>query len=118
MCCNVCEVLCPYTELVFPSCTPEVKKRRPRVRSLLPENANSLQLELLGVRDRVIAENPAFRMVPKSVVCPVSVIKLVTSRSSSIKCIEDFHTIPGLRKQFHAPFLQVFQCVYSLSAQV
>ena len=72
MCCNVCEAVCPYTQLVCPASTLEVKKRRKRVRSLSAEAQSSLQSMLVAERDRLINDNPALKMVPKSVVCPIS----------------------------------------------
>ena len=104
MCSNVCEAVCPYTELVCLASTLEVKKHRRRVRLLSAEAQSSLQSMLVAERDRLISDNPVFKRVPKSVVCPISVIKEVAAKSASINCLEDIRAFPGVREQLQVAF--------------
>lgn len=112
MCCNLCTVSCPYKELEFPSLSHKTT-RKPRIRPVLPHMQSYLRTKLLEERDKFIERNKAFRMVPKSVVCPLSVITDIANRSSSIHSAQDMHTFAGLRQQLHIPFFNVLQSVHT-----
>lgn len=73
-CCNLCTHSCPYTELEYPASSLEVRKRKTRICSIPSQLQNAVREKLIAERDKFIQQHPSFRMVPKSVVCPLSVI--------------------------------------------
>ena len=54
----------------------------------------------LAQRDAVVEGNPALKMFPNSVFCPLNVMQDVHSKSSSVKCIHDMQSFSCLRKSF------------------
>lgn len=107
LCCDVCQPTCPYTDLTLPFSTLPTKKRRPRLQPVSAEDQKTLESKLLVERDTVIASNPALKMLPKSVVCPISTIKELCSRSKSINCAQDIYAFAGVRPELCTPFLNV-----------
>ena len=75
--------------------------------ALAPDIKSALETRLLIERDRLISKHPALKMFPKSVVCPLGVIKEVCGRSRAIANIEDMHSLPCIRPEFHEPFLKL-----------
>ena len=76
------------------------KKRQPRPHPMSADVLHYLEFKLVSERDAIIENNGALRMLPKSVICPIGVIKEVTSRSKSIECVEDMRLFPCLRPEF------------------
>ena len=112
LCCDICQPVCPYSELTISPVTLETRKHRPRTRSVPVCIQSSLETKLLVERDALIAKNPALKMLPKSVICPQSVIKEVCSRSPSINLMRLF---PCVRPEFHLPFFNaVVECLNSV----
>ena len=103
LCCDVCESVCPYSELAF-TFVSMPKKRQLKVHPICADILQSLEAQLITERDTFIANNPPLKMLPKSVICPVSVIKEVALRSKSINCIEDMRLFSCLRPEFYTPF--------------
>ena len=83
------------------------KKRRPRLHPMSADVSHYLEFKLVSECDAIIENNGALRMLPKSVICPIGVIKEVTLRSKSIECVEDMRLFPCLRPEFHTPFLML-----------
>ena len=114
LCCDVCEPVCPYKELEFSFVSVVSRKRTVRKRALPPTTQQSMEAELLAQRDALIEKNPALKIFPKSIVCPLSVIKEVCLRSRSIKSVHDFQSIPCVRQEFYSPFFYVIvECLGS-----
>ena len=84
----------------------QIKKRRPRVRPVSTEEQSTLESKLLVERDTLIANNPDLRMIPKSVICPISVIKELCYRRKSISSLEDIRSFAGVRPELHLAFLK------------
>ena len=105
LCCIICHPPCPYPELMFLSAPREARKRRPRIRPLSPELQSSIESRLLKERDSIIDSDPALKMLPKSLICPISVIKDICSKSTSICSVEDIRSFPCVRTNFMFAFL-------------
>ena len=84
----------------------ESKKRRPRVHPVSSEEQGTLEHKLIVIRDTTIGNNPVLRMILKSVVCPVSVIRELCSRSKCISSLEDIRSFAGIRPEFHLALLK------------
>ena len=112
ICCDVCEPVCPYKDLTFPR-VPEARKTTLRKRALPQNTRQMMESELLAQRDAVVEGNPALKMFPKSVFCPLNVIQDVCSKSSSVKCIHDMQSFSCLRKELHSPFFTVITSLRS-----
>ena len=111
LCCDVCQPVCPYTELNIASESLGTRKRRPRMRAVSSDIQSSLETKLLVERDTLISKHPGLKMLPKSVVCPLSVIREVCSRCKSINSIEDIRSLPCIRPEFHLAFFNaVVEC--------
>ena len=104
LCCDVCQPVCPYTELNIASESLRTRKRRPRMRTVSSDIRSSLETKLLVERDALISKHPGLKMLPKSVVCPLSVIREVCSRCKSINSIEDIRSLPCIRPVSFSPF--------------
>ena len=78
-------------------------------RALQADIQHNLEKRLLLERDLLIDRHPMLKMLPKSVICPLSVIKDVCSRSRGIKGIEDLKLLPCIRPEFHLPFLSILR---------
>ena len=77
LCCDVCRPVCPYIELAFSfvSMPLGAKKRQPRLHPTSADVLHYLEFKLVSERDANIENNGALRMLPKSVICPIGVIK-------------------------------------------
>ena len=107
LCCDVCQPVCPYTELTVTSVSVEARKRTVRKRALPTDMQHFLEAKLLVERDALIARHPALKMFPKSVICPLSVVRELCSKSRSINNIDDIRSLPCIRPEFHLPFFNV-----------
>ena len=96
--------MCPYTELNIASESLRTRKWRPRMRAVSSDIRSSLETKLLVERDALISKHPGLKMLPKSVVCPLSVIREVCSRCKSINSIEDIRSLPCIWPEFHLAF--------------
>ena len=106
VCCDCCHPVCPYQSLLFSSATTEGRKRRVRIRPISDDIKALLTSKLIEARDSAIESNPVLKMLPNSVVCPVTVtIKDIASRSISISSIEDVRSFPCIRPEFHETFI-------------
>ena len=108
LCCDCCQPVYPYFDLTVPSVTLETRKRRPRTGSVPVDIQTFLETKLLVERDAIIAKNPALKMLPKSVVCPLTIIRDMCARSHSINSVEDISAYPCIRPELHLPFFHVF----------
>ncbi len=104
MCCDACNPQCPLSSLVLFRVPCKRKKRPLAVRKISKALSKSLEERLTHDLDHVIENTPELLMLPKSVVCPVNVIKEVCSRSKYITTLEDIYSIPCLRPEFHTIF--------------
>ncbi len=112
-CCDICHPKCPYDTLAMP-CTPTSIRQRPKAIRVLSQGLKrKLQQRLLQERDAVISNRLALQMLPKSVVCPVKVIEEVCTRSKYISNLKDIRSIPCLRSELHASFLNTILEVVS-----
>ena len=59
---------------------------------------------LLSQRDALIERIPALKIFPKSVICPLSLIRELCMRSRSIKSVDDIQSFSCVRPEFHSPF--------------
>ena len=108
-CCNLCTRSCPYTELEYPASSLEVRKRKTRICSIPSQLQNAVREKLIAERDKFIQQDPSFRMVPKSVVCPLSAINDIASRVKTIHSVRDLQTFPGVRQQLLLPFFNALR---------
>ena len=107
LCCDVCAPVCPYKELAVPCGVVAARRRTVRKRALSPTTSRLMEKELISQRDALIERNPALKIFPKSVICPLSVIREICLRSRSIKSINDFQLISCVRPELHSPFFSV-----------
>jgi hypothetical protein len=103
-CCNSCNLVCPYAELSFPSYR---KKRQQRIHNVTSDMKKTLGTRLLKVVDDAVRRFPALKMLPRSLVCPASVIRLICEKSPYISSIQDLDTIPCLRRELKAKFYNI-----------
>ncbi len=106
-CCDSCNSHCPYESLVLThgASGSKRKKQAQKLRVISTELAESLEDRLVHERDSIIESSAAMVMLPKSVVCPINVIKEVCTRSKFVSSVDDIRAIPGLRSEFHSVFL-------------
>ena len=107
ICCDICEPVCPYEELDCPKLSAEPRKNTLRKRTLPTVSRQLLETELVAQREALIERNPALKMFPKSVICPITVIREVCNRSRSVKTVDDLKSIACLRQELHVPFFNV-----------
>ena len=115
-CCDVC------TQGDFPYPTldilrPVISKRRKknvRVRTIAAPLKTVLKENLLEERQKIIEENPSFKMIGANYICSDVVISNLCDKASFIRDVDDISTMhslrPALRERFFNVIMDTVTC--------
>ena len=107
MCFDVCVPVVPYPNLdILKPGKTQRHKRRTVVHEIGEVISERLKTRLLEEREKIMDENPSYRMVGHNFVCPDAVIAELCKQAKYITSVDDLN-IFCLRPQLRSRFLKV-----------